>query len=230
MIKILIANQDIDQDSNLCQCLLNFDGLKLVMTKNGISTLEEYRKLRPDIFILYTNLEDINYVDIINQLSCDKIEKIICNTILISDNSICVSNVSKLYKVFTKKPEINELLDIILEMANYTLDKKIDLLFLKTNISLNSNPSNRVRNTLKKCYYKPELLSNIDYLFDIVAKDYHTTRDGIRSSFRTALLRLNLYKDKGDKPFEIYKFFEKGENVTPKRFLDVALYYLKNKK
>lgn len=182
---------------------------------------------------MHTNLKDINYIDIINQLSYDKIEKITCNTILISDipnNSICITNTSKLYKVFTKKPDVQELLNVILEMSDYALDKKIDLLFLKTRISLSSTPSDRVRDALTKCYYNNKFLSNINGLFDIVANDHHTTSDGIRSSFRTALSRLNLYKDRGSQTFEIYKFFEKGEDVTPKHFLDVATYYLRNKK
>lgn len=233
MVKILIANQNIEQDLNLCQCLANFDGLKVVTTTNGLSTLEEYRKLRPDIFILHTNLKDINYVDIIDQLSCNKIEKNTCNTILISDvpnNSICITNASKLYKVFTEKPKIQELINIILEMSDYALDKKIDLFFLKTRVSLGSTPSDRVRDALTKCYYNNKLLSNINNVFDIIAEDHHTTRDGIRSSFRTALSRLNLYKDKENQPFEIYKLFEKGEDVTPKRFLEIGSYYLKNKK
>lgn len=235
MVKILIANKNIEQDLTLCQYLANLNGVKVVTTTNGLSTLEEYLKLRPDIFILHTNLKDINYVDIINKLSSDRIEKNNCNTILVSDSdtsnsSVCITDVSKLYKIFMRKPDLQELLKIIMEMSDNALDKKIDLLFLKTKISLGSNPSDKVRDALTKCYYCSDLLSNINDVFDIVAKDYHTTRDGIRSSFRTALSRLNLYKDNGNQNFEIYKLFEKGEDVTPKHFLDVGTYYLRNKK
>ena len=38
------------------------------------------------------------------------------------------------------------------------------------------------------------------------------------------------FKDKEDLPFAIYKFFPKGEEVTPKLFLDISIYYLKNTK
>ena len=116
-----------------------------------------------------------------------------------------------------------------MEMSNYSLDNRIDLLFLKTKISLKSTPLDRVRDALVKCYYDSNLLLNLNQLFDIVGKDFNTTRDGVRSSFRTALNRLNLYKDKENPPFAIYKFFDKGEDITPKNFLDISTYFLKKK-
>ncbi len=232
MIKILIANEKIEDDIELYKYLSNYNGIELVTATNGLSTLEKYYKIRPDIFILNTNLKDINYIDIINKLSCDNNEKINCNTILISNipnEHISITNVAKIYKIFTKKPKLQELLDVIMEMSNYSLDNRIDLLFLKTKISLKSTPSDRVRDALVKCYYDSNLLLNLNQLFDIVGKDFNTTRDGVRSSFRTALNRLNLYKDKENPPFAIYKFFDKGEDITPKNFLDISTYFLKKK-
>ena len=105
----------------------------------------------------------------------------------------------------------------------YILDK---FEILKNSV-LESNPSNRVRKTLTKCYDSPELLKNLNNLFDIVGKDFETTREGIRSSFRTALKPLNEQKDRELSPFAIYKFFPKGTDVTPSLFLDISIYYLK---
>lgn len=234
MVKILLANNNIEKDLKLFQTLADCTGFKLVTANNGLSTIKKYLEFRPDIFILYTNLKDINYLKILQRVSQDSnIEKTNCNVILINDTpneSIHITDVSKLYKIFYTKPELQEILNIVKEMSDYALDGKIDLLFLETKISLSSSPSDRVRYALRKCYYNPNLTANIDELFNIVARDFDTTGDGIRSSFRTALSRLNLYKDKGNHPFEIYKFFENGEDVTPKTFLDIAVYYLKNKK
>ena len=90
---------------------------------------------------------------------------------------------------------------------------------------MRSNPSNRVRNALTKCYYCPELLENLNELFDLVGKDFKTTREGIRSSFRTILKPLNLLKSN-----TIFRYFEKNEDITPKNFLEVGTYYLHNLK
>ena len=231
MVKILVANQNVEQNTKLCQYLANDNNLKIIGTSDGISTLEQYHKIRPDIFILGTNLKDINYIDIIDQLSYDMNEKMNCNTILVSfipNESLCITNTAKLYKTFSNQFDFQDVSKIIAEMSNYILDKKIDRLFLKLKIPLRSNPSNRVRNALTKCYYCPELTENINDLFDLVGKDFKTTREGIRSSFRTALKPLNSYKDKEQPPFAIYKLFDKGEDVTPKRFLDICIYYLQN--
>lgn len=231
MVKILVANQNIEQNIQLRQYLANDNNFKIIETSDGISTLEQYHKIKPDIFILDTNLKDINYIDIIDQLSYDKNEKRNCNTILISSNpneSLCITNTAKLFKTFSNQFNFQDVSKTILEMSDYSLDKKISRLFLKLRIPLRSKPSERVRNALTKCYYCPELVYHINELFDLVGKDFNTSRDGIRSSFRTALKPLNLYKDKEQPPFAIYKFFEKGEEISPKRFLDICLYYLQN--
>lgn len=101
----------------------------------------------------------------------------------------------------------------LLNLANWS---KIYNIFLKTT---------DYKNILKAIYE----MSNYT-LFNTVGKELGTTGEGIRSSFRTALKPLNEFKDKEDLPFAIYKFFPKGEEVTPKLFLDISIYYLKNTK
>lgn len=234
MVKILVANQNIGQNNELCQYLTNDDSnLKIIGTIDGTSTLEQYHKIRPDIFILDTNLKDINYIDLIDQLSYDINEKMNCNTILISsipNETVAITNVSKLYKTFLYNFHFQDVSNTIKEMSNYTLNKKIDRLFLKVKIPLRSTPSIRVRNALTKCYYCTDLLNNLNDLFDLVGRDFGTTGESVRSSFRTALKPLNLCRNKEPPPFEIYKLFEKGEEITPRVFLDIGIYYLQNTK
>lgn len=233
MVKILVANQDIKQNTKLCQYLANDNEFNIIGTSNGISTLEQYHKIKPDIFILNTNLKDINYIDIIDRLSYDISEKMNCNTILISSTPneyLCITNTAKLYKTFSNQFNFEDISMTIAEMSNYTLEKKINRLFLKLRIPLRSNPSDRVRNALIKCYYCPELIENLNKLFELVGKDFKTTGESIRSSFRTTLRHLNFRKDKEELPFAIYKLFEKGEEITPKTFLDISIYYLQNTK
>ena len=79
--------------------------------------------------------------------------------------------------------------------------------------------------------FNPDLIENVQKLYDILANEFNTTPDGIRSSFRTVLKPLNRLKDNANVPkFSIFNFFEKNEDVTPKHFLDVSIYYLQNKK
>lgn len=122
-----------------------------------------------------------------------------------------------------------DILETIYEMSNYILDKKIDKLFLKVHIPLQINPSNHVKNALSKCYNSPNLLGNLNNLFDLVGDDFETSGESIRSSFRTTLKALNQRRNQNS-PFAIYKFFSPEDIITPKSFLDVCTYYLKKQK
>ena len=232
MTNILVADQDIKEINKINSYFNNKIDFKIISTINGLSALEEYKKIRPDIFILATNLKDINYNEIIRQISYNYEEILNCNTILISDfpNQISqITNIAKLYDFFVKPFDYQDMFNTVEEMSNHNLDKKIDLLFLKTRIPLRSTASDRVRKAITKCYYSPEIMSDLNHVFTLVADELKTTNDAIRSSFRTTLKPLNLIKNNDNIPkFAIFNFFEKGENVTPKDFLKVSTYYLHN--
>ena len=233
MVKILAVIKNIEQNSQLCQYLTQDNNIDLKITSDEVSVLKQYYDFRPDIFILDTSFKNIKYIDIIDELSFDENEKFKCNTLLFYNSTtelLSLTNLSKIYKIFLKTTDYKDILKTIYEMSNYTLEQKIDRLFLKVHIPLKSNPSNRVRTALIKCYNSPNLLGNLNALFNIVGKEFGTTGEGIRSSFRTALKPLNELKDKENSPFAIYKFFPKGEEITPKTFLDISIYYLKNTK
>lgn len=228
MVKILAVIQNIEQNSQLCQYLTQDNNIDFKITSDEVSVLKQYYDFRPDIFIL-----DTKYFNIIEELSLDDYEIHKCNTILLYSSItelLTLTNWSKIYKIFLKNTNYKNVLKAIYELSNFTLERKIDRLFLKLHIPLESSPSNRVRKTLIKCCNSPNLLGNLNTLFNTVGKELGTTGEGIRSSFRTALKPLNEFKDKEDLPFAIYKFFPKGEEVTPKLFLDISIYYLKNTK
>lgn len=167
-------------------------------------------------------------MEIIDRLSFDRNEKMNCNTLLVSSNSntpIVITNTAKIYKIFHES-KLQEIHDTVVEMCNYTLEKNIDLLFLKVKIR-KSNGSDYLKNALIKCFYSPELLKSLNYILELVARDYNTTSDVVRSAFRTALKPVNLYREQNP-PFTIFKLFENGEKITPKNFLEVATFYLKN--
>jgi hypothetical protein len=228
MVKILAVIQNIEQNSQLCQYLTQDNNIDFKITSDEVSVLKQYYDFRPDIFIL-----DTKYFNIIEELSLDDYEIHKCNTILLYSSItelLTLTNWSKIYKIFLKNTNYKNVLKAIYELSNFTLERKIDRLFLKLHIPLESTPSKRVRKTLIKCCNSPNLLGNLNTLFNAVGKELGTTGEGIRSSFRTALKPLNEFKDKENLPFAIYKFFPKGEEVTPKLFLDISIYYLKNTK
>lgn len=130
MVKVLIATQNCEEKTKLCQYLANDNNLKIFESNNGFSAIEYYNKIKPDIFIINTNLK--NYITILDKLSYSRNEKNNCNTILISstpNENIKISNISKLYKTFYQPFEYEDVFDTVEEMSQFTLDKKIDTLF-----------------------------------------------------------------------------------------------------
>lgn len=101
MNKVLIANKDTIQSSELLKCLSSYNNLKVITSLNELSVLEQYKQIRPDIFVLDTNLK--NYKEIIDNLFNDINDKFNCNIILTSSNPkkfFEITNLSKVYKVF----------------------------------------------------------------------------------------------------------------------------------
>lgn len=234
MTKILIASEDISEINKIDSYFNNNVNFAIHSTTYGVSALEQYNKMNPDVFVLATNLKDISYNEILKKISDDINEKFNCNIILLSDfpdEILHVANISKLYNFYIKPYDYKSLFNTIEEMSKNNLDKKIDLLFLKTRIPLGSPASNRVREAISKCYHSPRLLGDLNQVFTLVANDFKTTNEGIRSSFRTTLKPLNVIKDNVNAPnFAIFRLFPKGEDLTPKSFLDISTFYLHNVK
>ncbi len=142
-----------------------------------------------DLTFLYWTpvLKNIKYSDVINELSLDDTEQFKCNTILLYNSTaelLNLANWSKIYKIFLKPTDYKNILKKLYMKCLITLlERKIDRLFLKLHIPLESSPSNRVRKTLIKCCNSPNLLGNLNTLFNTVGKELGTTGEGIRSSF-----------------------------------------------
>ena len=55
MVKILIADTDIQRNSASCQFLANEKGFEIESTNDGSSTIKKYLEIEPNIFILDSN-------------------------------------------------------------------------------------------------------------------------------------------------------------------------------
>ena len=75
MVKILIADTDIQRNSASCQFLANEKGFEIESTNDGSSTIKKYLEIEPNIFILDSNFTDIKTLEIIDRLSISPIEK-----------------------------------------------------------------------------------------------------------------------------------------------------------
>lgn len=103
MLKVLVADEDVEENSNCCQYLTNDKNLDVISSCSGISTLNKYREFQPNILVINSNFEDKCYTEIVNELSTTSQERKNCNIILTVDNStekIELDYMAKIYKLF----------------------------------------------------------------------------------------------------------------------------------
>jgi CheY-like chemotaxis protein len=231
MQKVLIASPNVEQRIKLCQCLANDKRLEVIETADGKTALEKYLDIKPNVLVLDSCLKDINCIEIINRLSTNIADKRNNNIILTAQKEeiLNLSNAAKIYKVIYKDENSNDFYDTIKEMYLFgeyeeLTNEELDLLFLTLKIPLNSNGTNYIREAIFECYYYPDLQKKLNDIFTIIGQRHNKSNSAIRSSFRTALERLNMYKGTIDCP--ILQYFDTKENITPKDFLEIVVMYL----
>lgn len=236
MQKVLIANQNVEQNKNVCQHLTKDKRLEVIGTTDGLTTLKKYLEIKPDILILDSHIEDINYIEIIDRLSTNIKEKRTCNIVLTTGKNEKLSffRPARIYEViYGIEDNLDILSQTIDEMYIYgeyedLTVEELDLLFLKLKIPLNSNGTDYIREAIFECYYYPDLQKKLKDIFSVIGKRHNKTNSAIRSGFRTALERLNIYKNSIDCP--IMQYFDCSQNITPKEFLEITVMYLHHQK
>lgn len=236
MIKILLANENVDQSEIYCKHLCaNDKNLEIIRTYNGISTLKTYINIRPNIFVLDTHFSDINGIEIIDKLSMSLDEKRNCNTIVTTNSTeeqLRLLHTSKVYEIIPN-PYTPELLqkaiyNMYFENKYEQLERDdIQVFLLKIGLSLCSDSADYLVDAIMLCYYFPYYLKNLDSVLDYVATKYNKNRETIRNGIRSVLKPLTLYNSS---THPILKYFEYSKGITPKKFIEVAVIYLHRKK
>ena len=218
MQKVLIANPNVEQWIRLCQQLANDKRLEVIETADGKTALEKYLDIKPSVLVLDSCLKDINCIEIIDRLSTNLADKKNNNIILTAqkEENLNLSNAARIYKIIYDDENFNDFYSTINEM--YLLgeyeeltNEELDLLFLTLKIPLNSNGTNYIREAIFECYYYPDLQKKLKDIFTIIGQRHNKSNSAIRSSFRTALERLNMYRDTINCP--IMQYFEIDKNI-----------------
>ncbi len=235
--KILMASSDINYNNFCCTFLI----YEIEKSTTGLDTLNKYLKIEPDILILDSIINDINYIDIIDKISIfNKNGKNKCNIILIINNQndkLSLYNTAKIYQIFTKSHDLKHLLENIeLMLSEFSIpiltEKEINLLLTKLNFSLSSKGTKYIKSAITHCYYSQyseNTFCSLKELFEIVANEYDTTIETIRDGIRSSLIPLNTYREFIDSQ-SILKLFNNYRNITPKYFIETVSTYFHIKK
>lgn len=105
-LKVLVANENVEQNSLYCNYLTNDRDFDVISTKDGIETLNAYTQVRPSIFILDSFFSDLKYTDILDKLTNLDNERNKCNTVITVNNDkeqLLLRNAKKVHSIL-KKP------------------------------------------------------------------------------------------------------------------------------
>lgn len=235
MIKVLVADENIEQATECCQYLSNNDPmLKTTSANTGIETLEKYNTLKTDILVLNSHFKDIKSTEIVDRLSSTKCERKKINIILTLNSKHEKSdfnNVVKIYSFLDKPLDLKEVSDTITQIKSENKYDEFDenylnKLLISLRIIIGSYQSSLLVEAIKECYEYPRLLSNFDELLSLLSfKHNDLDTETIRSAIRSGLNDLNRYREKL-KDHPIIKMFEPDKNISPKAFLEIIVSYM----
>lgn len=237
MSKILVANQNLQENLSYCQVLSSIAELKILSSNSGLETLNMYNEFEPNILILDSNFSDMPYLEIINKLSASVYERKKCNIIVTTrkqDESLLLSNVIKVWKIFIKPFNFEDLLKVIYELKPFyefppLTEIELNALLLNLNFNLGTEGTRYVKTAITECYNDSSLFHSLDNIYPIVATVHNKTIKQVRDGMRSALIPLNKYRT-FSKSNSLLQLFDETRNITPKYFLEIIVTHLHCKK
>jgi len=240
MLKVLVADENLEANLNCCQYLANDKNLDVISSHTGISTLNKYREINPNILVINSDFKDKGYKELINEISSTADERNNSNIILtVEDNAqLNFYGIVKVYQLlyFSEENIQNKIKNSI---KQYNLDhyifyepnaKNLTALFYKLNIYNEHIGANYLKCGIIQCYNNLELLKNLNDIYTVISQNLNISYNSVRPAMRNALKSANIARDKnGDKG--IFKLFENVDSITPKNFIRIITnHYLKQKK
>ncbi len=233
MVKILIAEDDIEINNTYKKFLTKDKDIQITSVFDGNDVLNYYFKNKPDILLLDLNLPNKSGIEIINQLSTIPEERKLCNVVIISGEITFrekLNNTSKIYKIIHKPLKLNELTNTITEMRlneEKTINENDFInLMLKLKFNLYSRGTTYLMDIIRICFDSPHLISNMDKLYELISIKYNISKIKTKWSVHSSLATMNKYIS-SDLLTSIFNIYDNERNLTPKYFISIMLNFLK---
>ncbi len=235
MVKILVANENTEQNNNFCQYLKNDNTFFTSSVNTGIEALNKYNEINPHVLILGSHFNDMESTEIIDRLSSTVDEKRNSNIILMINNineQNLFLDVKKIYKFF----EISKLDEFVLyktikQMDNENkfddfTDKQLNVLLSSMYIIVTSPHTKLLIEAIKECYYNSNLCCKLGEVMNIISYKHNGySVEAIQSSFRRALAPVNYNREKLQH-HPVVKLIDPTKNISPRVFLETITEYL----
>ena len=237
MLKVLVANENVKHNSTFCQFLKNNTEFDVRSTTSGTSTITEYPKLEPNILIIGSNFDDINYLDVLKHISSFPFENNKKNILLTMNQDmedLKVKHTQKVYDIIYPPFEYSELLETInimkkelkiLELTNEIIEPYL----IPLNIYMNSNGSHYLKSAIFYYHHYQNQFSNFVQIYELIANDNKVTVKEVQDGIRGALKPLNRYRDLIT-PTRLLKQFDPYRNISAQYFIETFVAFIRNEK
>lgn len=244
MLKVLVADENLETNSDFCSFLANDKNLDVVSTRTGINTIDTYNKIKPNLLVINSDFKDKSYTDIVNELSSTSEGRNNCNIILTVEENTRLKfiSMSKIYQVFyfsmenTHRDSYSEIKETIeqFNLDHYIFyepsDTNLVALFYKFKVYNDLEGAEYLRYAIQQCYNNPSLKKDLNNIYRLVSDYYGVSFDSVRPAMRRVLVPANkAWRLNGNKG--CFSLFEIEKSITPKNFIRIITdQYLKNKK
>ena len=238
MFRVLVADKDVQASIDCCEYLAKDKSLDVISANTGISVLNKYREIHPNILVINSDFEDKSFTEIINEISTTSQERNNSNIILSAQDGNVLFHAdyaAKIYKFFKLPPDKEKIKNGI---EQYYLDKfifyepnddKLTALFYKLDMHNDLDGADYFRYAIQECYKDKKLLKSLNTIYIEVAKHFNVSYESVRPAMRNVLESVNSRRKlKGNKGF--FRLFEDEDFITPKNFIRIiTTHYLKQK-
>mgnify|MGYP002520830610 CR=1 FL=1 len=178
MKEIMIAGDNKDFNSCCRNFLTKDTSIDIVgCTINGLTTLERYLNLRPDILLLDLDLPTISGIEIINRLASITEGKNLCNMIVLTGSEEFRNLITNTAKIFRIIPKPCNLVDVMMAIHEIDISKRpnsinvedINALMRNLNFNLYTKGTKYLIDCIIISINNTVLLYNISELYSYVA-------------------------------------------------------------
>lgn len=236
MIKLMIAEDNIDIGSTYVQFLTNDKDIKIVSySTDGERALIEYLEKKPDILLLDLDLPKKNGLEIIEYLSKIPEEKDKCNIIVITGDKQKIGKIrktSKVYEIIEKPVKFEKLVDFVKEIPlpnNNDFETKKKDMFSILKLKPSSKGTKYLADAVEITYNDPSMEDNLNQLYNIISIKRCVTFSKAKWGIINSIKRINRVAPR-DFLKKVFYVYDKYDEITPKNFFSYARDYLKKKK
>lgn len=237
--KILIANEYNDYSLKLVKTLTKEKKIHIVdIVDNENEIFNMYLKYKPDVLIMNSSFYNIFFSMYEKFYTRDFYNQSRQNIILLSaqSNLLPIYKNKKIYEILEYTSSADVILDIINEMfdnkvilSDSLIKKQVYQLLLSINIQPNDYAGSQyLIESVLCCYRNNKLMtSNLKDIYKEVAFDFENEVSPDIIKWRIENL-FKAYNKTSNSIYltDIFKYYDKNKNLTPKYFIELALEYL----